>query len=51
MPSSLDIDVTAALLSGPLLHQVFLAGGTVDQAFVDNVVDEFVSAHPVSGTG
>lgn len=48
LPSCLDIDVAAALLSGPLLHQVFLTGGAIDTPFIDSVVDGFVSAHPVS---
>ena len=51
LPASLDINVATALLSGPLLHQVFLAGGTIDQAFIDAVVDGFVSSHPVSEPG
>lgn len=51
LPASLDINVATALLTGPLLHQVFLAGGTIDQAFIDTVVDGFVSSHPVTEPG
>lgn len=51
LPDSLDFDVATALLNGPLLHQVFLNGGAVDQAFVDSVVDGFVSTHPAAEPG
>ena len=46
LPDSLDFDVATALLNGPLLHQVFLTGEAIDQAFIDSVVDGFLSTHP-----
>ena len=51
LPAGLDINVSTALLGGPLLHQVFLAGGAVDEPFIDSVVDGFVSAHSASEPG
>lgn len=51
LPASLDFNVAAALLNGPLLHQVFLNAGVVDRTFVDSVVDGFISTHPVAESG
>ncbi len=45
LPDSLNLDLATALLSGPLLHHVFVNGGVVDSTFIADVVEAFLATN------
>ncbi len=47
----IDLDVAAALLSGPILQRALMAGVKADARFIDAVVDAFLCSQPQRSPG
>ena len=45
LPADTDVPAAVDLLVGPLYHRILMTGDPVDEAFVDLLVDHFISGY------